>query len=129
MMRMLAVTVLTIIGNALGIWITSLLVPGFTLGARGFTMTVLFFTVAQIILAPLIFKIAVNHMPALRGGIQLVTIFVVLVLTVWFTKALTISGIAAWVVSPLIIWVVTLVAGVLLPMVLFKKTLQRAGSR
>lgn len=128
MMRMLAVTILTIVGNALGIWIASLLVPGFTLAARGFTTTVLFFTVAQIILAPLILKISIKHLPALRGGIQLVTIFVVLALTVWFTQALAIRGVSAWVVSPLIIWIVTLAAGVLLPMVLFKKTLQRVRS-
>lgn len=126
MVRMLAVTVLTIVGNALGIWITSLLVPGFVLSVWGFTTTVLFFTVAQIILAPLMLKISIKHLPAMRGGVQLVTIFVVLILTVWFTEALRINGISAWVVSPLIIWVVTLAAGILLPMVLFKKALNRS---
>ena len=68
---------------------------------------------------------AIKHAPVLRGGIALVTVFVVLLLTTLFTDGLQISGFAAWITAPLIIWVTTVVAGILLPMVLFKKVLQK----
>ena len=53
----------------------------------------------------------------------LTLILVVLVLTSLFTGGLEISGIMTWVLAPLVIWLTTILAGVVLPLVLFKKTL------
>jgi len=61
--------------------------------------------------------------PALSGGIALVTVLIVLVLTSVFTQAIRIDNLTAWVVAPLIIWVATIVAGVVLPLFVFKKAL------
>ena len=84
-----------------------------------------FFTIVQVILAPFIFKMAVDYLPMLRGGVALVTILVVLILTSVFTGGLQINGFMTWVLAPLIIWLVTILAGVLLPLFLFKKTLAK----
>ncbi len=124
MIRFLMQLVLTVIGNAIGLAVAALLVPGFSIDVLGFFMSVGFFTVAQIILAPFIFKIALQYIPAIRGGIALVTTFVVLVLTSWFTSGLRIDGALAWAVAPMVVWLATVLAGVLLPLVLFKKTVQ-----
>ncbi len=123
MLSFFARTALSIIGNALGLLIASLFVPGFDISIVGFTMSVLFFTGAQILFSPLILKLAIKHMPALRGGIALVTTLVALFLTAMFTDGLQINSVSAWVVSPLIVWLTTVLAGVLLPMVIFKKLL------
>lgn len=123
MLRFLATIVLTLLGNALGLLVTSWILPGFNLSVQGFIWSVVFFTIAQIILAPFIFKMAVDYMPAFRGGVALVTILVVLMLTTLFTGGLTIEGIMPWIVAPLIIWLTTIIAGVVLPLFLFKKTL------
>lgn len=123
MLRFLATTLLTLLGNALGLLVTAWILAGFNLSAHGFVWSVVFFTIAQIILAPFIFKMAVDYMPAFRGGVALVTILVVLALTTLFTGGLTIDGVIPWVLAPLIIWLVTILAGVLLPLFLFKKTL------
>ena len=128
MLRFLAQTVLTILGNALGLIVASVLLGGFSLSFGGFVVSVLFFTLSQIILSPFIFKMAVQYVPALRGGIALVTTFVVLLLTVWLTNGVSIRGATAWVVAPFIIWVCTVLAGVLLPLVLFKKVLAKKRS-
>lgn len=125
MFRFLAQTALTLLGNAAGLLVATLLLPDFNLTASGFLWSVLFFTIAQIILAPFIYKMAVDYLPTLRGGVALVTILVVLILTALFTGGLHISGIFTWVFAPLVIWLTTVLAGVLLPLFLFKKTLSK----
>jgi len=126
MLRFLAITILTLLGNALGLLVASWLVDGFNLTAAGFVWSVMFFTVAQLILTPFVLSMSVRYVPALRGGIALVTVFVVLWLTTLFTEGLTITGVSAWVLAPLIIWLVSVLSGIILPLFLFKKTLQGA---
>lgn len=123
MLRFLAQTILTIIGNAIGLIVARLVLSDFSLSTSGFIVSVLFFTAAQILLSPFIFKVAVKYVPALRGGIALVSTFVVLVLTGIFTSGLSVNSVSAWIAAPFIIWVCTVIAGVLLPLVMFKKVL------
>lgn len=126
MIRFLVQSLLAILGNAVGLLVAAALISGFQISGFGFFVSVGFFTVAQIILAPFVFKLAVQYMPALRGGIALVTTFVVLLLTSWFTSGLRIEGLLAWAVAPMVVWLASVLAGILLPMVLFKKA--RAGT-
>lgn len=123
MIRFLATLALAVIGNAVGLIVASMIVDGFTVSSSGFVISIVFFTVAYAILSPFVLKMALRYLPALSGGIALVTTFVVLLLTTIFTDAVTIRGVTAWIVAPLIIWVMTIVASVVLPLFLFKKTL------
>lgn len=123
MIRVLIQAALTVLGNAAGLLVAAMIVPGFHIDGFGFFVSVGFFTIAQIILAPFVLKMAIKHAPAFRGGIALVTTFVVLLLTTWFTSGLRIEGVAAWVIAPMAVWLASVVAGILLPMVLFKKAL------
>lgn len=125
MLRFLATTLLTLSGNALGLMIASWVLDGFNLSTIGFLWSVVFFTIAQLILTPFVISMSLRYMPALRGGIALVTTLVVLFLTTLFTSGVEINGITAWVLAPLIIWLVTVLAGVVLPLFLFKKTLSK----
>ncbi len=127
MLRFLATITLTLIGNALGLLIASWIFEGFSVSVIGFVWTVVFFTVAQAILAPFVFKMAVDYLPALRGGIALVVIFLVLFLTTVFTDGVTIKGVSTWILAPLVIWLLTVLSGVLLPLVLFKKALNKSN--
>ena len=126
MIRFLAQAALTLIGNALGLIAAALVLPDFQISGFGFTVSIVFFTVAQIVLAPFVLKLAIKHAPAFRGGIALVTTFVVLLLTTWLTDGLRVNGIATWIAAPLIIWLATVIAGIFLPMVLFKKAIGTA---
>ncbi len=128
-MRFMIQTVLLICGNALGLLAAALLVTDFRIDAIGFIVSVLFFTLMQVLLAPFVLKMAIKYAPAFRGGIALVTTFVVLLLTVAFTSGLQISSLVAWIIAPLIIWLVSVLAGILLPMVLFKKALAQQRSK
>ena len=82
---------------------------------------------ANVVLSPFVMKVALKYLPALRGGIALVATFVALLVTVLFTNGLTVASVSTWVLAPFIIWAVTVVAGVVLPMLLFKKALQSSG--
>jgi len=123
MFRFLAVTVLTLIGNALGLLVASWLLDGFNLSLQGFLWSVLFFTIAQLILSPFVLSMTIRYMPVLRGGIALVTTLLVLWLTTLFTSGVEIKDLNAWILAPLIIWLTTVLAGVVLPLFLFKKTI------
>jgi len=125
MLRFIATVLLTLLGNALGLIIASWLLDGFNVTAIGFMWSVIFFTIAQLILTPFVLSMSVRYLPALRGGIALVTTLVVLFLTTLFTSGVEIKDVTAWVLAPLIIWLTTVLAGVVLPLFLFKKTLSK----
>lgn len=125
MLRFLASTTLYLLANAVGLLAAMLLLPDFRIDGYGFVVSVLFFTVVGVVLGPFILKLSVRYVPALRGGIALVTTFVGLLLTSIFTDGLTITGWQTWVVAPLVVWLFVLLAGILLPMVLFKEVLAR----
>ena len=124
MMRFLAQTALTLLANATGIIIATLLLPGFQINALGFITSVVFFTIVELLFEPFVLKMAIRYVPALRGGIALVTTFVGLFLTHMFTSGIEIQGLSTWLLAPLVIWVTVVVMGVVLPMILFKNILR-----
>lgn len=123
MFRFLAITILTLLGNAFGILIASWILDGFSVNATGFVWSIVFFTIAQLILTPFVLSMSIRYLPALRGGIALVTTLVVLWLTTLFTSGVEIKDLSTWFLAPLIIWLTTVLAGVILPLFLFKKTM------
>lgn len=129
MLRFLARTALVLLGNALGLIAAAILLPGFQVEVFGFIFAVLFFTAVETLLHPFIVKVSLRYAPALNGGTALVTTFVGLVLSTLLTSGIHIQGLETWIVAPLIIWVATLLAGIVLPMVLFKKVLNRATEK
>jgi hypothetical protein len=124
MLRLIARIVLELLGNAIGLaaayWI---LRPDFTIDLVGFLMVVAIFSVVRFILAPLVMKLSLLYARALMGSCALVTIFVALLVTSLLSDHLTITGATTWVVATLIVWLFGMVAALLLPLVIFKKTL------
>lgn len=124
MIRFLLRTVLALLGNALGLWVASLVLgDDMDITGAAFVIAVVIFTVLTAVLQPLITKIAMQNAPALQGSSALVTTFIGLVLTVWISDGLTIDGALTWVLATVIVWLGALLAGVVLPMFLFKKQL------
>lgn len=124
MIRFLLRTVLALLGNALGLWVASLVLgDDMNITGAAFVLAVVIFTVLTAVLQPLITKIAMQNAPALQGSSALVTTFIGLVLTVWISDGLSIDGALTWVLATVIVWLGALLAGVLLPMFLFKKQL------
>lgn len=124
MFRLFAQVTLQFLASLVGLFIASIALDGFTINAAGFITSAVFFTVVNFIFEPLVIKLSLQYLPALRGGIALVTTLVGLWLTATFTEGLSISGASTWVLAPLIVWLSILLAGIILPLFLFKKTLQ-----
>ena len=129
MVRLIAVTVVELVANAIGLLVAKWLLPGFVITPAGFLWVIVVFTAARFILAPLIFKLSFKYVRAITGGIALVTTFVGLLVTTWLTDGLQIAGFSTWVIATLVVWLFGVIAILVLPLVLFKKTLAaRSGS-
>jgi putative membrane protein len=123
--RLLARLTLSVLSNALGLLMASIFVDGFTIDGVSFVIAVAIFSLATTILGPLIMKIALKNASYLMGGIALVTTFVGLLITDLVTDGISINGLSAWIISTLIVWIFTVIGSVLLPLILFKKTLAK----
>ena len=126
MIRLLASIVVRLLANAFGLFMASILLSGFSINGVAFVTAVAIFTLAEVILDPLILKIALTSVPALRGGVALVTTLVGLIVTDVFSNGLTITGLSTWILATLIVWLAAVIAIIVLPLIVFKKTLEKA---
>jgi hypothetical protein len=120
MVRFIAAVVLRLLANAVGVALAAWLLDGFSVTTAAFIWVVVFFTVIEVVLDPLVLKMAVQYVPALRGGVALVTTLVGLIVTTIASDGLVIEGIASWVVGTLIVWLGGVLASLLLPLFIFK---------
>ena len=129
MLRLIASIVLEVLANAVGLLAASwILRPAFSIDAIGFITVVAIFTAARFILEPLMTQLSLRYARMLAGGISLVTILVSFFVTSVLTNHLVITGPSTWVLAALIVWVFGVIAMLLLPMIIFKKTLRAARS-
>ena len=108
-------------GNAIGLLLATLLLSGFAIRPISFIVVVVVFSLVQWVAEPLISKLSEKNLPALKGGIALVVIFVGLLVTELVTTGLTIGGISNLLAATLLIWLGALIAGVVLPIYVFKE--------
>lgn len=129
MMRLIASIVLELLANAIGLFLAYLVLhPAMQITATGFITVVVIFSAARFILAPLMMKLSMHYARVLIGGISLVVIFVSLLVTSLISSNLVITGATTWILATLIVWVFGVAAMLLLPLVIFKKTLAAARS-
>ena len=121
MIRMLISFGIRLLANAVGLIVANLVLDDMALDASGFVIAVLIFTVAQVILQPLIVKIAMTNANALMGATALVTTLVGLIITDLVSDGMSITGFVTWCLATVIVWAAALIAGLLLPLILVKK--------
>lgn len=124
MIRGLIKVLLEIGGNALGLVLAALLLKDMSLGGTAFLIAVLIFSAISMIAKPLIEKVALKNVEALQGSSSLITTFIALVLTKLISDGLDIDGVSTWVIATVIVWLVTLLAGIILPMIFLKKVIE-----
>ena len=110
-----------LIANAVGLILAAWILDDVTLNTSGFLIALLVFTIIEIVIQPLIIQTSMRHARALAGSSALLASFVALVITVWITDGLQIHGTTAWLLATVIIWAAALLAGILLPAVVFKR--------
>jgi len=109
-----------LVGNAIGLLLASLLLTGFTIDPLSVLIVVVVFTAVEVIATPLITKLSKSKMPSLMGGVSLVITFVGLWVTDLFVDGMNIGGLTNWLLATLLVWLGALIAGVLLPVYVFK---------
>lgn len=124
MIRFLASALLHTLANGAGLLIAAALLPDFSMDAQAFIVATLLFTVVEVVAGPLIMKIALTSAPMIIGGIALVTTLVGLMITNFFVDGMSIEGFGTWAIATLIVWLGGLLAGLLLPLVIFKKVMK-----
>lgn len=129
MIRLIASLVLTLLANTIGLIIASVILSGFEINGVAFVAAVLIFTITEVVAGPLITKMAMQNVPSLLGGIALVTTLVGLIVTDIFSDGLTITGLNTWILATLIVWLCSLIANLILPLVIFKKALNKNKSQ
>ena len=124
MIRLLISALLYTLANAVGLFLAVILLPGFSMGPFSFIVATLLFTAIEVVMGPLVMKISIKSAPALSGGIALVTTFFGLFITSVLVDGMTIGGLSNWLAATLLVWVGALIAGLILPVVAFKKYLE-----
>lgn len=125
MIRFLASACLHLLANAAGLLIAAaLLGPEFKIDTLAFLTVTVIFTLVEVVAGPLLVSISIKNVPALTGGVALVTTFVGLLIADLVSDGLTIEGVTTWVLASLIVWAGALIAGLVLPLFLFKKVLE-----
>ncbi len=108
-------------GNAVGLLLAAALLPGFSIQPLSLIFVVIVFTLVQVVAEPLITKVGEKNVPALKGGVALVVTFLGLLITQFVTSGLTIGGISNLLAATLLVWLGAVIAGVLLPIYVFKE--------
>lgn len=128
MIRLLLSIAATLLANAAGLLVASILLTGFTIDALSFLVVLLVFTGVMVLTGPLVFKIAISYMPQIRGSIALVTVFFGLKVTEWLMAGFDMGGLSNWLAATLLVWLGSLIAEILIPIYVFKQLRDNAGN-
>jgi len=126
MTRMLATAALALLANAVGLLLAMLLINGFSIDLTAFLFAVILFTLAAVIVDPLLTRISQNNLPALAGGVALVTTFVGLFLTNLLLDGMQTGGMVNLLLAALVVWLGALIAGIILAKFVLAKYLIRS---
>jgi len=97
-----------ILGSAaLGIAAATLLVGGFRVEVGGFVLAVVVLAIAQAVLAPLVTRLVGRHVPALEGGVGVLSTLLALLVASWAPRGIVLESLSTWVLGTLVIWLVT----------------------
>jgi putative membrane protein len=124
MVRMLIRLALQVAGNAIALIIAAAVLDDMSLEWDGFLIALAIFTGVTMIAQPLLVRMAVRSVEALRGGVALLTAFVGLLVTDLVADALNIDGAMTWILATIIVWLGGLLAGILLPMIFLKEAVE-----
>ncbi len=128
MIRLLARLIISTIANAIGLIAAAIILDSFSINGLSFVVAVIIFSISTLILSPFVQKTAEQNASYLVGGIALITTLIGLMITNIFTDGISITGLNTWVFATLIVWIFSVIGSVVLPVFIFKKTLNKVRS-
>jgi uncharacterized membrane protein YvlD (DUF360 family) len=124
--RFLVRTAISLVGNAVGLIVASLVFDGFSIDVTGFIVSLILYTVGVALLTPFL-RDAMQRgrsSSAAVGGVSLIATFVALLATDLLTDGLSIDGIGTWIGATVVVWAASLLAIFILPFLGLKKYLE-----
>jgi uncharacterized membrane protein YvlD (DUF360 family) len=115
---------LSLVGNAIGLLVASLVLDKMTIDGVAFVIAVVIFTVLTAVIEPIVNKLAERSAPALQGASALLTTLLALIVTALVSDGLAITGLSTWVLATVLVWLLTVIAGVLLAKFLIKNAVK-----
>jgi uncharacterized membrane protein YvlD (DUF360 family) len=124
--RLLVRTAITLLGNAVGLIVASLVLDGFDIDVTAFIVALIIFTIALALMTPFLASALRRNASssAALGGVALIATFVALLVTDLLSDGLTISGVGTWIAATVIVWLASLLAVFILPYLGLKKYLE-----
>ena len=104
----------TLASAAIGLGVAVLLVPGFKVQLGAFVFAVITFTIVQALLAPLVSRLIGKHVPALEGGVGIISTLVSLLVVALVPGGVSANRSSTWLIAAVIVWLFTGVAGAFL---------------
>lgn len=104
----------TLASAAIGLGVAVLVVPGFTVKLGAFVIAVVALTVVQALLGPLVARLVGRHVPALEGGVGIISTLVSLLVVSLVPGGVSANKVSTWLIAAVIVWLFTGVAGALL---------------
>ena len=129
MLLLLARATVALLANAVALVVTAQVLDDMALGAGGFVVAVVVYSIVSVVIEPLLRQTAVRSAPAILGSTSLIATLISLVVTVLITDSMSISGGVTWVLATIMVWLIALLARMALPLLVFKKTLEEARER
>lgn len=126
MVRFLVRLLVTLLGNAVGLVVASLVFDGFDINATGFILALIVFTITLALMTPFLVSVLRRNRSssAALGGVSLIATFVALLVTDLLSDGLDISGVGTWIGATVVVWLVSLLAIFVLPFLGLKKYLE-----
>ena len=123
MIRLIVRTLVSLVGNAVGLIVAAAILDDMSLDVSGFVVAVIVFTIAFVLLQPFLVVQVRRGFPAAVGGVSLIATFISLVITVAVSDGIAISGVVTWIAATFIVWLASLLAIFILPFLGLKKYL------
>jgi putative membrane protein len=108
-MTRLGIRVLLAVGaNAIALLLAAAVLDGVEVEAASFIVAVAIFSLASLVVRPVVAWIVTERVRPLLGVVALVTTFIVLVITDLLSDGLAIDGAVDWILATVIVWAATL---------------------
>lgn len=124
MVRSIISILIHLAANAVGLIVADVALDDLSVSLSAFLFALALFTVVEVVVGPILAKVARSKVEALQGGVALVTTAVGLIVTTLVVDGFDITGLDTWIAAVVIVWVAALVATLLLPVILIKRGIE-----
>jgi putative membrane protein len=107
--RLVVRVVLAFVANAIALLIAATVVDGVSIDATSFVFAVVIFTLASVLLRPILTFVVARSLRPLLGVVGLVTTFAILLITDFLSDGLNIEGTTDWLLAIVIVWLAQVV--------------------